>query len=118
MKRNQTIRALVGASVFSLSVAAHAHSPLQSTVPPEGATLDTAPKVITLSFTRDFRVTRVTATRVSEQPVVLNTGHITAFTRSVDVPLESTGVGDYRIEWRGLSGDGHVQTGAFTFTVR
>jgi methionine-rich copper-binding protein CopC len=36
---------------------------------------------------------------------------------TLEAPLPHLGVGRYRIEWRVLSTDGHVVSGAFAFSV-
>ena len=36
----------------------------------------------------------------------------------LELPFEDRGSGLYRIEWRGLSGDGHAMRRTFAFRVR
>ncbi|MEM7376371.1 MAG: copper resistance CopC family protein [Pseudomonadota bacterium] len=118
MKRPNALRLLIGALALGVSLVAQAHSPLKSTLPANDATLNTPPERITLSFKGDFRLTRITASHANRAPVVLDISHVTGFAHTFVVPLASMGAGDYRIEWRGLGKDGHVQSGAFSFTVQ
>jgi len=79
--------------------------------------VDTPPKTVTLNFKNKFRLTRVTSTHGSRDSVNLDTSHLTDFAKTFELPFVSMGAGQYRIEWRGLGSDSHVQSGAFKFTV-
>ena len=97
---------------------ARAHSPLSSTAPTNGAVVDSVPLAVSLTFKRLFRLTRVTSTVADTPAEKLDISHIDDFARSFELPLVSKGAGTYRIEWRGLGEDGHVQKGHFSFTVQ
>ena len=51
-------------------------------------------------------------------PVDLDLGRQTAFATRFELLLADIGRGDYRIERRGLSDDGHAMRRAFAFRVR
>ncbi len=112
------MQTLVGAVLLSVSWLVHAHSPITSTSPEKDALVDTTPKTVTLNFKNKFRLTRVTSTHGSHDSVYLDTSHLTDFAKTFELPLVSMGAGQYRIEWRGLGSDGHVQSGEFSFTVK
>lgn len=112
------MRTVLGAMLLCMSWFVQAHSPITSTSPTADALLDSPPKTIAFNFKSDFRLTRVTSAHGSDDPVTLDTSHLTGFAKTFELPLVSMGSGEYRIVWRGLSGDGHVQTGAFSFTVK
>ncbi len=95
-----------------------AHSNLETTDPDNGAVLSDVPTHIVLSFTRSIRLTRVRMTHDGTGAVDLDLGGLTAFATRFTVPLSDMGGGLYRIEWRGLSEDGHVMRNAFTFEVQ
>lgn len=112
------MRTLVAAVLLSVSWLVHAHSPITSTSPEKDALVDTPPKTVTLNFKNKFRLTRVTSTHGSRDSVNLDTSHLTDFAKTFELPFVSMGAGQYRIEWRGLGSDSHVQSGAFKFTVK
>ncbi len=94
-----------------------AHSGLDATVPENGAELTDVPAQIVLSFNRNIRLTRVQMTHDDNETVDLDLGGQTDFATRIVVPLTDMGRGAYRIEWRGLSEDGHTMRNEFTFEV-
>ena len=108
---------LVG--MFALTVTAtFAHSGFDTTTPQNGAVLAEAPPHIVLTFTKATRLTRVRLTHDEHSAVDLDLGDLKTFTTRFVVPVANMGSGLYRIEWRGLAGDGHVMRGLFTFRVK
>ena len=95
-----------------------AHSNLETTEPENGAVLSDVPTHIVLSFARSIRLTRVRMIHDGSREIDLDLGGQTTFATRVVVPLADRGSGLYRIEWRGLSEDGHVMRNAFTFEVQ
>jgi len=104
-----TALALVSASP------AQAHSTLESSVPAEGATV-TAPKNVTMIFTRDLRLVtvRLTAENFDE---ALAVDRSAPAGKSFSVPLPALAPGAYTVKWRAAATDGHIMTGSFSFTV-
>ena len=106
------------AAILALAaVPALPHSALDATAPENGAVLTQAPPHIILTFARRIRLTRVRMTHVEGTATDLDLGGQTAFATRFELPIEDMGRGLYRIEWRGLSGDGHTMRSAFAFRV-
>jgi copper resistance protein C len=97
-----------------------AHAELRAAEPAEGAVLSTPPGRIALSFTEPMQVTslRLLDDAGRERPL-RREGPRTAATAEaragVPDPLPP---GGYRIEYRGLSADGHVGGGAVRFRLQ
>ena len=112
------MKRLMMAGLLCLAAApAFAHSAVDATAPEDGAVLAEAPPQIVLTFAGDVRLTRVRMTHDNDPAVDLDLGDQNAFAARFVVPLADMGAGLYRIEWRGLSGDGHVMRDALTFRV-
>jgi methionine-rich copper-binding protein CopC len=96
-----------------------AHAELRASEPPEGAVLSAPPGRIALSFTEPMQVTslRLLDEAGRERPL-RREGPRTAATAEAraDVPGPLP-PGAYRIEYRGLSADGHVGGGAVRFRL-
>ncbi len=100
---------------------AAAHSRIVATVPADGAMLAQAPARIVLAFANPLRLTGVRLVRGDRPAVDLRPGGGKAFATRFEIPLPGAGGeggrGRYRIEWRGLSADGHAMRGRFAFRV-
>ena len=98
---------------------ASAHAELRAAEPAEGAVLSASPARISLSFTEPMQVTslRLLDEAGRERPL-RREGPRTAATAETraDVPGPLP-PGAYRIEYRGLSADGHVGGGAVRFRL-
>ena len=96
-----------------------AHAELRASEPTEGAVLPAPPARISLTFTEPIQVTalRLLDEAGRERPL-RREGSRTAATAETraDVPGPLP-PGAYRIEYRGLSADGHVGGGAVRFRV-
>ena len=95
-----------------------AHSDIDTTAPENGAVLAEAPPHIVLTFVKRIRLTRIQLTHGDQAPEDLDLGDQKSFATRFVVPLTDMGSGLYRIEWRGLSGDGHAMRNSFTFRVQ
>ena len=97
-----------------------AHTDFTATEPADGATLDAAPDTVRMDFAGPMRIVKVTV--VHAGPDGSSETRLTPPSRDATESLvlspELAGPGDYRIEWRGLGEDGHVMTGAFSFSGR
>lgn len=111
--------ALLGAVIFTVlgTQSASAHNALVGTVPADGTTVATPPAAVVLTFNEPALATGTK---------VLVTGPDGSATEG-DPKLVDTTVqqglrpglpaGNYSVEWRVTSADGHPINGAFTFTV-
>ncbi|NJC24438.1 hypothetical protein BJ994_003514 [Arthrobacter pigmenti] len=106
------------ALVFSSATAASAHDELASSNPEPGATLETVPEAIELTFTN------VPATIGSEVQVLDESGENWAegdvsITDTVATQAIGAGApaGTYTVNWRVVSSDSHPIEGTFEFTA-
>ena len=112
------MKAILPAAILALAASpALAHSALDATAPENGAVLAQAPHTV-FAFARRIRLTRVRMTHDDGNAVDLDLGRQTAFATRFAPPPVDMGRGVYRIEWRGLSGDGHAMRRAFAFSRR
>jgi methionine-rich copper-binding protein CopC len=111
------MRALL-AALLLLAPAAGAHSELRATEPPDGARLMAPPPTLVLRFNEPVRVTSLR--------LVDTTGALIALRREGDAQAASVAraspeaplpPGDYRVEWRAISADGHPIRGILRFSV-
>lgn len=107
---------LVGFSLL-VTTPALAHSPLKTTTPADGATLEAAPEKVELAFRGKVVLTALSISRAGEAvPIDHELDKEPA--SSFSVPLPELEPGDYVVFWRTLSeGDGHVASGRLNFTV-
>ncbi|MBF4994028.1 copper resistance protein CopC [Arthrobacter gandavensis] len=105
------------AAVLFLAAPAHAHDELVSSNPADGAVLDAAPSEIELVFSSELMdlgnqviVEDSAGNNVAESEPVLTRETLTLAVPALDA-------GDYNVNWRAVSSDGHPITGTFSFTV-
>ena len=113
------MKAILLAGMLALAAApALAHSALDTTAPEDGAVLAQAPPSFVLTFANRIRLTRVRVIHDDGNTVDLDLDEHKAFATRFELPLKDMGSGLYRIEWRGLSSDGHAVRMSFSFRVR
>ncbi|MEL6883173.1 MAG: copper resistance CopC family protein [Pseudomonadota bacterium] len=103
---------LFALALLAFPAAVQAHSILKESVPADGSVLSDPPAEISMSFGKGMRLTAIDVDGV---PVTLpaQSGFGTTFA----MPLPAMESGDYTLEWRGLSEDGHAMKGSLGFTV-
>lgn len=110
---------LLAAAALAVSLASpvSAHSLLIASVPPAGAVVDGVPAVV-------LRFNNRVEKKLSQIRLVPPAGEARVLAVKTDgavdaleAPLPSLVPGRYRVEWRVLSTDGHVVSGAFAFNV-
>ncbi|EWS81942.1 copC domain protein [Brachybacterium phenoliresistens] len=105
--------------VMGAAAPAFAHDHLVSSDPEDGAQLEASPEAITLTFSADVMdvspVVRIVDAQ--EQTVLEETPTIdgTTATLALDEPLPA---GDYTVQWRVVSSDGHPIEGTFAIAVQ
>lgn len=113
----------VAAAIFAISLAAAApalaHSDVHLSDPPDGAVLRAAPSAIVLRFQEPVRVmTLRLLDGAGQERRLAREGTRTAVVREARASVQDRlAPGDYRVEWRGASEDGHVGGGAVRFRV-
>jgi copper resistance protein C len=116
--RTVTVTVLAGLALLLGAAPALAHTRLQSSNPSDGASLDTAPAQVSLTFNEEMTPGFSTITVVGPDGTHYETGDVSAdggtVTRSV-LPLGPAG--QYKIGYRVVSADGHPVSGEVSFTM-
>jgi methionine-rich copper-binding protein CopC len=106
---------IVGAVL--LAFASYAHTALQTSTPAADATV-AAPRVITLTFAGDVRLTSVTLTDAGGREKHLDAVP-TAVASKFELAIhEALAPGKHKVVWRAVGGDTHIVSGEFAFTVQ
>jgi methionine-rich copper-binding protein CopC len=110
---------LVLVAVLTLTAWAQAHTTLQKSEPADGATLTTPSTSVQLFFNEkpDLKVTKVDITGPSGK-VELGPAHSMADNDIMAAIKGPLGNGKYTVNWQAAGKDGHVQKGAFSFSVQ
>ncbi len=110
----------IAANLF-FAPAAFAHDEVNSTYPASGETVEAGQISVSVTFNEDvmsspdnsgFEI-KVSDAKGNEQP----TGCLMAGGPSVSVLTSIAEAGDYTVDWRSVSNDGHANEGTFKFTV-
>jgi copper resistance protein C len=119
--RRRARRAVAAASaavlVLALSGTALGHVALESSDPPDGATLDAAPGAVTLTFTEDLDPGRSNFTLVGPAGTVGSATVRPEDPRRLVLPTPRLEPGDYEVRWAAVGMDAHLERGIVRFTV-
>src|SRR5262245_58161454 len=102
-------------ALMLVSSLAHAHSQLTASEPADKASLAVAPKEVTLHFSEPVRLTAVSITTAGGAKQ--NLGIPKEQTAHFALAAPALGDGQYEVNWRAVSADAHIMSGAFTFSV-
>ena len=112
---------LAFALLTSLATPSVSHSPVNSSNPADGATLQVVPKTFTLMLPKPGRFMKVDVTHTTADGAA---NHIIGLkipsrklTEMMKFPAPDMGAGIYLVEWRVLGGEGHAIKGTVTYTV-
>ncbi len=95
----------------------YGHSKVTQTMPVDGATLGALPEQFEIHFAVKTRLTKLTIARDGDSQAI-DLSAFTDFQKAYSIPLvHEGGVGQYVVEWRGLSSDGHPVKGQSQFIV-
>jgi copper transport protein len=112
---------LAGLWLLASGTAAPAHAVLRTSDPADGASLDRAPRQVTLTFTErpEPRLSTVQVLDADGRPVQAGkAGPVAGQPFQLQVGLGALGDGTYTVAWRTVSrDDGHVSGGSFAFGV-
>ena len=116
-----------------IPIAANAHSPLSSSSPQDGETLDAPPIEIVMDFKSPAKLIKVELKKSNNkqgnsflgglfggddgEPVPLGESFLMSMNKRQIIPMPSLGAGDYLLSWRAMGEDGHVIKGDLTFKV-
>ena len=112
---------LPAALALVLATQAAAHTQLERAVPAAGSTVTVSPARLTLWFSQRLEpaFSRVQVLNPDGQQVDKGDSQVDpADTKQIGVSLPGLEPGTYRVLWRVLSTDSHVNEGDFTFDVR
>ncbi|EEB84276.1 copper resistance CopC family protein [Roseobacter sp. GAI101] len=100
-----------------LTAPAEAHSKKEATQPADGAVLAMAPDLIGMTFTMPLRVTLVSLTDQTGTEHALTRNDNMQPVKNFTAEPDDLPPGEYKVDWRGLAGDGHPMQGAFSFEI-
>ena len=110
--------ALLLAVLLALPAPAQAHDTLLSSDPEDGASLETSPEEITLTYSADILevspLVRISDENGDELAEIVPTVEGPVATATLEEPLPA---GTHTVQWRVVSSDGHPIEGTFTLTV-
>ena len=122
------------AIMFILPMAANAHSPLSSSSPKDGESLDVPPVQIVMEFKSPVKLIKVVLKKSRSkqansflgglfggddgESVPLGKSFLMSIKNRQIVPLPSLGEGNYLLSWRAMGEDGHVIKGELTFKIK
>ncbi len=110
------IRAGVLAAALGGADGAWAHTEKMTSEPADGATVASVESAV-LRFDEPVRLTAVTLSNGAGEEIALPRSRSLEPAAQVSLPLPELRPGDYRLDWRALSADGHPVSGGFDFTV-
>ncbi|MCF8588423.1 copper resistance CopC family protein [Gordonia liuliyuniae] len=97
---------------------ASAHSSRTGASPEDGASLSTAPDRVTLTFNEDLQEAYATLKVVGPDNHFWQKGEPTIDGRDISVAIDGLGpAGEYKVNYRVTSADGHPVQGQTTFTL-
>jgi copper resistance protein C len=110
-------RLLLSISLLAVCLGAAAHTAVKGAKPADGATLDSSPASIEITFEHPVQMTSISvvAEKAAERKVTF-TPTTAATTFTVDKPALTAGHNE--VHWKALSKDGHVVTGKLTYTIK
>ena len=128
------LKNLLLAIFLVLPISANAHSPLASSSPQNGETLDEPPTEIFMEFKLPAKLIKVDLTKQSDkqgknllgrlfggddgESVPLGTSFLMTIDKRQVIPLPSLQDGSYSLTWRAMGEDGHVVKGELTFNIK
>lgn len=108
---------LAALALLASSPAALAHSQKEVVEPADNATVRGTPPAIRMIFDEAMRITQIRLTDGGGRPFALSrTDRMQPVTDFRAAPVQLP-PGTYRVQWRGISLDGHTMEGAWTFRV-
>jgi copper resistance protein C len=106
---------LVAVALLALTAVAQAHTHLKEATPADKSVVNTAPTNLVLEFSEAAKVTALTLHKQGEADQKLTASPATA-SAEVTAALPKLSPGQYSVEWRVVSDDGHIMSGKLSFT--
>ena len=118
LRRAAVLLLLTGLTLLVGGAPAWAHSKLLGSDPAQGASLDTPPGTVSLTFNEPVQLGFNTITVVGPDGADYRTGEITAVDNTLTVPVLPFGpAGTYELGYRVVSADGHPVSGVVPFNL-
>ena len=114
MKFFNTVAAFLS---LTLAFSASAHISLTQSAPANEAMLMQSPEQLSLTFSGDVRLAKVTLSDSKGQPVDFNFKPSAKPNDQFSWSLPHLKTGTYTAKWIALGGDGHKMTGTFNFMI-
>lgn len=112
------LAAVLMLAVTVLPAPAHAHDTLIATDPEDGATLETSPEELTLTFSADvLDVSPVVRISAEDGTLIEEITPVIEGPNAIAAPSEPLRAGTHDIQWRVVSSDGHPIEGTFSITI-
>lgn len=108
----------VAVALFFTVGAAQAHTHLKSSMPADKAVLTSAPKQVMLHFSEPTRLTAVSIQKDGDKEATTVSALPKQASADVTLPVELSGSGAYKLNWRAIGPDNHVMSGTLQFTVK
>ena len=108
---------LAALALFLTLGVAQAHTHLKSSTPADQAILAAAPRQVVLQFSEPTRLTAVTIQKEGDKNETAVSVLPKDAAASVTLPVEVSGPGAYKLNWRAVGPDNHVMSGSIRFTV-
>ncbi|MEM8788764.1 MAG: copper resistance protein CopC [Pseudomonadota bacterium] len=116
--RWQLILSLTVLALLIFTAAAFAHSKKKTSEPADGAVLTAPPEVIRMGFDMPITITMFAVTDAAGGQMAVERMDGQQQVTTFEAVPAAMGPGNYSVEWRGLSADGHPVQGGFTFEVK
>ena len=111
-------RILLAAALIALPTASLAHAHLKTSDPARGATVTTAPKSISLTFTEKLEPNFSGVAVTDAQGHDMEAGKPAISDLSMTVSLKPLAAGVYHVAWHAVAVDTHRTEGTYDFTVK
>lgn len=111
-----SIRCMVLIACVSVSSIVSAHNVLKSSVPADGAALESSPSELALEFNGQVRLVKLSLKNGEEEVEVGFKPDLTAAS-SFAIPVPELAPGAYALEFSIIGADGHIVAGHFNFGV-
>jgi methionine-rich copper-binding protein CopC len=116
LRISRPVFVLITALAFASPTSAHVK--LIASTPSDGAILAVPVSKLELVFSKILRLTNVRVTRQNDSKDIPLAGSLpNDAAERISVSVEPLTSGNYTVDWTGVSRDGHVMKGAFSFTV-
>ena len=118
MKLRTILTSAVLSAGLALSAgAALAHGKGMMTMPTNGQTVRADTKVMHLMFTDPMQITTVALAAPDGKTYKINGPAANQAVKTWEGKLPQLAPGNYKVDWRGMSPDGHAMNGTFGFNV-